>query len=457
MPAHRPSGASRRAWLLAAALVMAAVPVARAAAPDKDSSAKRPYVVILKNHSANAKSVANEHSRRFGIDVTMIYDRGVRGYAGSMADDDAERLAREPGVVVAPDTEVTGFEAAGSPENLSASPYYAALPTGWGWGLDRIDQHPSLAAYSEKDRYHYTETGTGVTAYIIDSGVNTNHQEFLNQVGDKRRATAAFDAYRASGTAQWGQDCNGHGTHVAGILGGRTFGVAKDVTIVSVRVLDCNGSGSVSNVVAGINYVTGQKKSNPGKPMVANMSLGGSANSALDQAVRDSIATGITYSIAAGNGNILGSGQDACNVSPARVTAALTVGATDTTDKKTSWSNYGTCVDVYAPGNNIVSSYGATTDPTAWKPLSGTSMAAPAVGGVAALLLQIDGGASPGQVSQTVATLATSNAVTNMAGAKLLYAPWTTQDISTATGRLDDPAAPPPPPPPPSSCFIICL
>ena len=224
---------------------------------------------------------------------------------------------------------------------------------------------------------------------MIDSGVNMNHVEFGT------RAKPGFDAYRASSHADFGKDCDGHGTHVAGILGGKTFGVAKAVDIVSVRVLDCNASGSVSNVVAGINYVTGQKQQNPGKAMVANMSLGGSANTALDQAVRNSITAGVTYSIAAGNGNVFGSGQNACNVSPARVTEALTVGATDTSDRRTAWSNYGSCVDVYAPGNNIVSSYGETQNTTAWASLSGTSMAAPAVAAAAALLLQQAPGASP--------------------------------------------------------------
>jgi len=450
----RLSRAPRRALFLAVAMVAMAVPVAQAAAPD--NSEKKPYVVMLNDRSANAKAVAADHSRRFGVAVKMLYDRGLRGYAGSMTDEAATKLAREPGLVVAPDTEVKAFdEAPGSPEVLTGtpSPYTLALPAGWGWHLDRIDQKPSLAANSEKDRYHYTETGATVTAYIIDSGVNTDHREFDPQ----GRAKPGFDALRAKTDPAWGRDCNGHGTHVAGILGGKTFGVAKDVGIVSVRVLDCNGSGTTSNVIAGIDYVTGIKKANSGKAMVANMSLGGSSNAALDQAVWNSVNTGVTYSIAAGNGNILGSGQDACNTSPARVKAALTVGAIDNTDKRTTWSNYGTCVDIYAPGNNVVSSYGATSDRTAWKVLSGTSMAAPVVGGVAALLLQIAPTASPEQVSQTIAKLSTAPVNgTNVSGAEVVFAPWG-NDVASAANELAQPASAPAPPPPPPSCFLICL
>ena len=448
----RPKLSSRAPWrasLVVIAVLAAAIPVAHAAAPD--SSEKKPYVVILKNRSANAKGVADDHSRRFGVKLKMVYDKGLRGYAGSMTDEDALKVAREPGVVIAPDTEVTGF---GS-QNVAVTPSpYVALPTGWGYHLDRVDQRNSLAnsTQAEKGWYNYTKTGDQVTAYVIDSGVNYKHIEFGT------RGSPGFDAYRAKTHADFGKDCNGHGTHVAGILGGKNFGVAKDVNIVSVRVLDCNGSGSVSNVVAGINYVTGIKRANPGKAMVANMSLGGGANASLDQAVRDSITAGIPYAIAAGNGNIFGSGQDACNVSPARVATALTVGATDTNDTRTTWSNYGSCVDIYAPGNNIVSSYGKTQDSSAWTPLSGTSMAAPAVAGVAALLLQIDSGASPGQVGHAMGQVATLDKVngTNVVGAKLLYSPWTDPDLVTAADKLND-SVPTPPPPPPRSCVLFCL
>ena len=465
----RPSSSSRapkRACFLAVALLAAAVPIARAAAPD--TAEKKPYVVVLKDRKADAKNVASDHSRRFGVAVKMLFDKGIRGYSGSMTDAEAKKVAREPGVVIAPDTEVTGFETVQDLSTTPNPPYQVALPSGWGWHLDRIDQRKSLAAETEKNKYHYEKNGADVTAFVIDSGVNYTHEEFKE--GNSRRADPGFDAFRASSHADFGKDCNGHGTHVAGILGGKNFGVAKGVKIVSVRVLDCNASGSVSNVVAGINYVTTQKLANPGKAMVANMSLGGSANTALDEAVRASIDKGVTYSIAAGNGNILGSGQNACNVSPARVATALTVGATDTSDRRTAWSNYGSCVDVYAPGNNIVSSYGATQNTTAWKSLSGTSMAAPAVAGVAALLLQMTPGASPTKVMSTLTALATTGVVTgsNTSGARLLFESWGTVDLAAADCRLTTntncpapspspgPGTTPTPTPTPSPCFLFC-
>src|ERR1044072_7874169 len=219
----RPKLLSRAPWracLVATALLAAAPRVARPAAPD--SSEEKPYVVILKDRSANAKGVADDHRRRFGVKVKMLYDDGLRGYAGSMTDEDAVKVAREPGVVIAPDSEVTAF---GS-EDVAVTPSpYTALPKGWGWHLDRIDQHNSLAGSTpdEKDRYNYTETGDQVTAYVIDSGVNYNHIEF----GSPTRASAGFDAYRARTHVDFGKDCNGHGTHVAGILGGEHFGVGQ--------------------------------------------------------------------------------------------------------------------------------------------------------------------------------------------------------------------------------------
>jgi subtilisin family serine protease len=199
------------------------------------------------------------------------------------------------------------------------------------WGLDRIDQR----ALPLSTTYTYTNTGSGVTAYIIDTGIRFSHNEFGG------RATSGFDAVDG-GSAD---DCHGHGTHVAGTVGGSTYGVAKSVSLVAVRVLNCSGSGSTSGVIAGIDWVT----TNHATRSVANMSLGGGASASLDAAVNNSIASGVTYAIAAGNGNNGGVAQDACKYSPARVAAAITVGATDKTDTKTSWSNYGNCVDIFAP------------------------------------------------------------------------------------------------------------
>jgi PKD repeat protein len=206
----------------------------------------------------------------------------------------------------------------------------------------------------------------------------------------------------AGGTAA---DCHGHGTHVSGTVGGATYGVAKGVSLVAVRVLDCGGSGSTSGVIAGVDWVT----ANHASPAVANMSLGGGLSSALDQAVTNSIAAGVTYGVAAGNGNIFGFAQSACNSSPADVPNAITVSATDRTDTKASWANYGTCVDIFGPGVDITSSW--YTSPTATNTISGTSMATPHVVGAAALYLQGNPAATPAQVTSALKSNATANVV----------------------------------------------
>ncbi len=237
------------------------------------------------------------------------------------------------------------------------------LSTSTVWGLDRIDQR-ALTLNGGYDSGG--KTGAGVRAYVIDTGIRSTHTEFGGRVVG---GVTAINDGRGS------EDCNGHGTHVAGTIGGNTYGVAKSVTLVPVRVLDCNGSGTMSGVIAGVSWIT----TNAALPAVANMSLGGGASQSLDDAVNASITTGIVYVIAAGNEN-----QDACNVSPARVKAAITVGATDRYDNRASFSNYGSCVDVFAPGDGIKSAY--HTGDSATATMSGTSMAAPHVAGVVALL-----------------------------------------------------------------------
>jgi subtilisin family serine protease len=208
----------------------------------------------------------------------------------------------------------------------------------------------------------------------------------------------------AGGTAT---DCNGHGTHVAGTVGGTLHGVAKGVSLVAVRVLGCNGSGTNAGVIAGVDWVA----NNHVKPAVANMSLGGGASTTLDNAVANAISKGVTFAVAAGNGNFLGIAQNACNYSPARVPSAITVGATTKTDAKASYSNYGTCVDIFAPGSSITSAWYTST--TATNTISGTSMASPHVAGVAALYLQSNPGATPAGVASALIAGATLNKVTS--------------------------------------------
>jgi subtilisin family serine protease len=258
-----------------------------------------------------------------------------------------------------------------------------------------------------------------VTAYIIDTGIRLSHEQFGG------RAVSGFDAVDG-GSAD---DCNGHGTHVAGTVGGTTYGVAKSVRLVAVRVLGCNGSGSTSGVIAGIDWVTGNHAT--GAPAVANMSLGGGASTALDNAVNASINDGVTYAIAAGNSN-----ANACNTSPARVPNAITVGATTSSDARSSFSNYGTCLDVFAPGSSITSAW--HTSNSATNTISGTSMAAPHVAGVAALALGAVPSDTPAAVRTKIVNSATQGVVGNPGSGSpnlLLYSPLT-------------PGTTPPPPPP---------
>jgi len=347
------------------------------------------YLVVLKDSAITAQGVARSAAtgtkarsltRAYGGTISQVYGAAVTGFAARMSVSAAKRLAADPAVSYVEQDQVMTID---------------ATQTGATWGIDRIDQR----ALPLSTTYTYPSTASTVHAYIIDTGILTTHTQFAG------RATSGYDFVDSDSDAT---DCNGHGTHVSGTVGGSTYGVAKGVQLVGVRVLNCSGSGTTAGVVAGINWVT----SNAIKPAVANMSLGGSASTTLDTAVASSVAAGVTYGVAAGNGNILGVRQNACNYSPARVTTAITVGATQSTDAAASFSNYGTCVDILAPGVNITSSWYSST--TATNTISGTSMATPHVVGAAALVLAANPSYTPAQVASYLTTNATSGVVTNV-------------------------------------------
>lgn len=263
------------------------------------------------------------------------------------------------------------------------------------WGLDRINQR-----YLPLDKYYeYHNDGEGVNAYVIDTGILPTHYEF------QQRAFALYDAVDREGN---GIDCNGHGTHVAGTIGGQTFGVAKKVRLFGVRVLNCQGTGAWSDIIDGVNFVTWhrQQPAQQGVPAVANMSLGGETNRAADAAVRNSIRSGVTYVVAAGNGS-----SDASTYSPAGLPEAITVGATNKVDTRAVFSNYGPALDLFAPGVNITSAW--IGDNLMVATASGTSMAAPHVAGVVALYLETRRSASPATVRSALVGTSTSGVVIN--------------------------------------------
>lgn len=336
---------------------------------------------ILQTVNSLAKTLTQLYSGR----LIHVYDNVLNGFAVELPLEQAQRLALDPRVDFVEQDQVVRA---------------IAIQTDAVWGLDRVDQR-SLPL---DNRYRYNRSGQGTHIYIIDTGLRTSHSDFRGRIGN---------GYTAIRDNRGVNDCNGHGTHVAGIAGGSTYGAAKGASIHPVRVLDCQGRGAGSDVIAGIDWVT----ANHQRPAVANMSLGGGPSPALDRAVRDSVRAGVFYAVAAGNVN-----TDACGSSPARVDEVLTIGATDRGDRRASFSNTGRCLDLFAPGQEILSTW--HTGDRASRQLSGTSMASPHVAGVAALYRAANPGANPAAVNNALLRGATENRLEDVGSGspnRLLY------------------------------------
>lgn len=364
------------------------------------------YIVILKANAARgpadptdsgpavgdvASSLARQHSGQLG----RVFQHAVKGFVVDASEVDADSLAADSRVAYVVEDGI-----------VQASGVQLDPPS---WGLDRVDQE----ALPLDGKFVYYGDGTGVNLYIIDSGVLSTHSEFGDRVDTVNAFTAIDDGL---GT----EDCAGHGTMVAGVAAGASYGVAKGATIHPVRVLDCNASGLVSGVIAGIDWVTANHES----PAVANLSVTTGANQALDDAVTNSIADGVVYTVAAGNGSV-----PACNLSPGRVYQALTVGASDATDQRAAFSNYGYCVDLFAPGTDITSAWIGSDDASMTG--SGTSFSAPAVAGTAALYLEHNPSADPDEVTWAIINSASHSVADDGTGSTdlLLYSAFVGEGI----------------------------
>jgi len=340
------------------------------------------YIVVYKpsvNVSEKAKALTSK-----GQHVKRTFRSAFNGLLVSLTAIEAENLAKNNDVVMLEKDAPVTISAAGAVSRSALS-----------WGLDRLDQR----LLPLNNRISTSQNGFGIKTYVVDTGIRFDHTEFSG------RAQPGFDVI---GDGQNGSDCNGHGTHVAGTVGGTNYGVAPQVSLVAVRVLNCSGSGTISGVIAGLNWVIENHLA--GQPAVANISLGGSYSAALNTATANTVADGVSVAVAAGNSN-----ANACNYSPASAPSAITVGATANTDWRASYSNYGSCLDLFAPGSSIKSAWNSSS--SALGTISGTSMAAPHVAGVAALILSGNPASTPAQVAALLSSSATLNVVKS-AGAR---------------------------------------
>ena len=329
--------------------------------------------MVFKPRVVNPAAEAASLMQGRGGQIHHTYSQALRGFSASLPEAALQGIRSNPNVAYVEQDQTVSLKQTTSPQTSAT------------WGLDRIDQ----ADLPLNSQYQFNASGSGVNAFIIDTGLRVDHAEFAGRVRP---------GYSTVPDANGTNDCNGHGTHVAGTVGGSTWGVAKGVSLIPVRVLDCAGSGSWSGVIAGIDWVANSTQ----RPAVANLSLGGAVSASVDAAVAGAVAKGVVMVVAAGNNN-----ADACTASPAREPSAITVAAMAGLDYRASFSNWGTCVDIFAPGAGITSAW--NTSPTATNSLSGTSMASPHVVGVAALALQ----ANPSATPAAIATLLTSTATAN--------------------------------------------